>query len=260
MASNRRPSAIPFAKAAQLWETFDWKHPDALNLENLAMALGALILYRPLQSAEARLTRKGDRGIIRVRDDLEPPTRRRFAVAHELGHWQLHQSVSQLFVCTEADMIADYRNSSIEAEANSFASALLMPAHLFVERIRSHRPTFDELESLAAYFNTSLTATAIRRVDVSGDYCAVVVSRASRVKWWRGSDDFEDAYWINPGSALPRQSPARELTATCRTSSPVRTPANVWADERHGMYAQEFVEESAYFPRYDFTMTLISLP
>ena len=260
MGAKRRPSAIPYAQAAELWRTFAWRQPQDLILEDLAMALGAIVVYGPLQEAEARLTRKGNKGIIRIREDLQPPARRKFALSHELGHWQLHQSVSQIFICPESDMIADYRNSRVEAEANSFASALLMPEHLFLERIRHHRPSFKELSALAQYFQTSLTATAIRRIDLSSDYCALVLSSAGRIKWWRGSEEFEEAFWIQPGQALSQRSTASQLDATTLSLAPARVSVTDWAEQRHATYADDFVEESAYFSNYGFVMSLLSLP
>ncbi|MCH8146681.1 MAG: ImmA/IrrE family metallo-endopeptidase [Planctomycetes bacterium] len=260
MVRKRRPTAIPYAKAEQLWRTFRWTDPKDLNLEDLAMALGALVVDGALQSAEARLTRKGDRGIIRIRKDLDPPGRRRFAIGHELGHWQLHRNISQIFVCTEADMIANYRRSRIEAEANSFASALLMPERMFVSTMHDSRPTFAGLYSLEDHFDTSLTATAIRWVDLARDYCAVVVSIAGKIKWWRGSEDFEDAFWISAGDAVSRYAGAYEVGALNREAGPKRVTVDTWAEKQHPLYIDEFIEASTYFPRYKFVMSLLSLP
>ena len=36
------------------------------------------------------------------------PFRRRFAIAHELGHWFLHEKESQVFVCTAERMCPNW--------------------------------------------------------------------------------------------------------------------------------------------------------
>jgi hypothetical protein len=41
-----------------------------------------------------------------------------FAVAHDLGHWLLHKNVSQVLACTSEDMVAKYKASPPEIEAN----------------------------------------------------------------------------------------------------------------------------------------------
>lgn len=78
----------------------------------------------------ARLVRQGKRGIIRTKSGIREDGRRRFAIAHELGHWFLHEKESQVFVCT-AEQMRDYKGSPVEVEANLFASELLMPTCLF---------------------------------------------------------------------------------------------------------------------------------
>jgi hypothetical protein len=61
------------------------------------------------------------------------PGRRRFTIGHELGHWVMHREPGQqsLF-CRHAEVDEEERDRSkeIEREANAFAAALTMPAHL----------------------------------------------------------------------------------------------------------------------------------
>ena len=69
------------------------------------------------------------------------PGRRRFTIGHELGHWVMHRAPGQqsLF-CRHAEVDEEEgdaehdRASEIEREANAFAAAFTMPAHL----IRKH--------------------------------------------------------------------------------------------------------------------------
>src|SRR5690606_13578869 len=49
-------------------------------------------------------------------------SRRRFTIAHELGHYMLHRELSHHFLCSPRD------RSRMEREANYFAAELLMPS------------------------------------------------------------------------------------------------------------------------------------
>ena len=124
---NRPSPIIPHGKAHDVWKLYGFTSPKELVLEDLAFAMGVLVMEGRLDGAEARLLRKGSRGIMRVKADIPEPGHKRFAIAHELGHWLLHGSVSQVLACTSEDMVAQYKGSEPEIEANYFASALLMP-------------------------------------------------------------------------------------------------------------------------------------
>jgi hypothetical protein len=70
----------------------------------------------------------------------EWPPRRRFTIGHELGHWCLHRVEGAVWCRAQAvdpasaDSEEGAGRSPKEDEANEFAAALLMPAHL----VRSH--------------------------------------------------------------------------------------------------------------------------
>ena len=93
------------AEAIGLWKLYGFTSPKELVLEDLAMARGILVMDGKLDSAAARLVRSGDTGIVRVSHSIREPGRRRFAIAHEIGHWELHQKQSQLLACTDEDML-----------------------------------------------------------------------------------------------------------------------------------------------------------
>ncbi|CAN5485980.1 hypothetical protein BH20ACT15_BH20ACT15_14560 [soil metagenome] len=65
------------------------------------------------------------------------PTRRRFTIGHELGHWQLHRKPGhQSLFCRKSAVIEENESEdtnpglSIEDQANIFAAAVTMPGHL----------------------------------------------------------------------------------------------------------------------------------
>ena len=108
MQKPKASAVIPTTEATRLWNLYGFETSADLVLEDLALAMGVVVLDGNLQAADAWLVRKGDKGIIRVRNTIPESGRRRFAVAHELGHWSLHKSLSQLLSCTSEDMLARY--------------------------------------------------------------------------------------------------------------------------------------------------------
>lgn len=84
------------------------------------------------------------------------PPRRRFTIAHELGHWSLHRDAERAVYCrsTSIDPVeADSRPSipPAEEQANAFAAALLMPARLVQEHyVRLSRDFFQLCDAFGA--------------------------------------------------------------------------------------------------------------
>jgi Zn-dependent peptidase ImmA (M78 family) len=99
------------------------------------------------------------------------PPRRRFTIAHELGHWVLHRDEQRPLFCRHGAIdppadpkpVPDARPplDPIEAEANAFAAALLMPARL-MERHYAATAGPDRFERLCAIFGSSQAAMSRR--------------------------------------------------------------------------------------------------
>lgn len=95
------------------------------------------------------------------------PRRRRFTIAHEIGHWVLHISTGQLYGCRPADIVEQAPHGRteprdlkrIEAEANRFAAELLMPETLVVA---SANALGSNVAALADRFDVSVPAIRVR--------------------------------------------------------------------------------------------------
>lgn len=94
------------------------------------------------------------------------PARRRFSIAHELGHLFLHQNSLVNFSGQSVlyrDSVSSEGTDQLEIEANYFAACLLMPERLIMHEIEG-RIEFDEeaIEMLARKFKVSQIAMSIR--------------------------------------------------------------------------------------------------
>ena len=260
---RQKPTAsavIPAAEAARLWSLYGFETSDDLVLEDLAMALGVVVLEGDLKAADAWLLRKGGSGIIRVSSAIPEYGRRRFAVAHELGHWSLHRDVTQLVSCTSKDMIARYRASVPELEANFFAAELLMPEHLFRPALSESRPTAAFVNNLADRFGTTRTSTAYRIADLTTDYFALVVSNDGIIKWWQASEPLRDQIWIEVGDEVPRYSVAAQFfNGDALPNSPEKVDLEDWVSEIRGLDVDYFYEDVIPMPAYGEILSLLWL-
>lgn len=166
---------------------------ELADLELLAWARGALVREEYLEGAEARIVRVGRRAIITVSKGIADPRRRRFSVAHELGHHELHSKRASLAICLSEDIDNWLGNADgeLEHEANEFAAALLMPERFFAPLCQGREPSLNLIGELADTFNTSLTATAIRYVRLSAEPVVVLSSQEGHIRWFRGSQQYE---------------------------------------------------------------------
>lgn len=85
-------------------------------------------------------------------------TRRRFTIAHEIGHFVLHRELIGDGITDDA-LYRSRLQGGIEAAANRFAADLLMPWNLIREVVAGG---VDTVEALAEAFNVSRSAMSIR--------------------------------------------------------------------------------------------------
>lgn len=183
--------------------------------------------------------------------------RRRFSVAHELGHLYIPTHADRpAGWCSEAAMEAqEGTGDKQEWEANDFAAELLMPLHLFSSDAANFVPSFASVCGLAAadQYDVSVTAAAVRYVELTRHACALVSSRNGRIEWVTKSEPFVYRIpWI--GDKVPAESVA------ARSHEPVAGPhlldAHVWLE-----YAQrrcvELFESTHWVPSQQQILSLV---
>jgi len=174
--------------ARKVYQELQLRHPLELSIEAVAYKRGAEVTYLPLDGAQGRLVRKKKRSILTVSTRIEYEARRRFVIAHELGHHELHEKVMQLDVCDEKKIDEVY-DQATEREANAFAAEFLMPASLWSRHVDVKQPTFDVISSFAGEYQVSLTSAAVRFVKLSPERCVLAYVQNRRVLWSVASAD-----------------------------------------------------------------------
>jgi Zn-dependent peptidase ImmA (M78 family) len=143
-----------------------------VDVEGLARQSGAAVTLEALDpEVSGVLYRLPDRLVIAVNEN-HAQTRRRFTIAHELGHLVLHQGRPLIVdhVVRARVSLRDTRSSLAtereEIEANRFAANLLMPAefvHAAVgKQVRRRLDESSTIESLAKLFGVSTQAMEFR--------------------------------------------------------------------------------------------------
>ena len=243
--------------AFRLMQQYGIEHPREIDLEAIAEDQGVTVIDAPLRGMEARLLRCGKSGIIRVKAGMREAGRRRFAIAHEIGHWFLHEGVSQIFLCT-SENIRDYKNHPVEIEANIFAAEFLMPRWLFQKSIEGKEPTLENMMACSEEFGTSLTSTAIRFTELSAHRTIIVLSKRGQIRWWRPRPDGSHP-WIHIGSSLHSDS----LAAYCTEEKPMspieQVPNEAWLDDNHFSRQVDVTEQSIFFAGYDTVLSVLTI-
>ncbi len=131
------------------------------------------LLDKPGPKLSGLLLLAEDRVYIDAVEAERSPGRRRFTIAHELGHWHLHRDQGDSHFCRPEDIGGSrdelYELRRLEAEANRFAAALLMPETAVrreAARLRLSVP------ALARQFGVSALAMQVRleTLDMLPDY------------------------------------------------------------------------------------------
>ena len=127
--------------------------------------------------------------------NLHDSPKGRFTLAHELGHYFLPHHRLALMRGTmqphcSINYLIDNKSWKVEREADGYASLLLMPDSAFKTYIRGRKFEFELLQELADVFKVSLSAAALRFVDIGNCPIMVVYAVDKKIMWVRRSEDF----------------------------------------------------------------------
>jgi Zn-dependent peptidase ImmA (M78 family) len=183
------------------------ERPNQIDLEAIAWEHGAVVKYRPLDRCEAMIVGAQRRAIITV-NSRAIPARRRFSLAHEIGHWHHHRG--QILFCGTADIGNPARGPlDPENQADQFASDLLLPDFMFRPRIvKMKRLVLSAVREIAEEFNVSLTATLLKLAE-SNRFPIVIVCHNKQGRRWFRAATMVPGWWF-PKDDLDAESIAFE--------------------------------------------------
>lgn len=184
-----------------------------------------------------------------------------FTLAHEFGHYLLHRKkYPNGLQCAKNDI---YNNSSngikraIETEANIFASYLLMPFDDFRKESNLYPFSSTLFENLAKKYNTSLTATILKWIDVTDKKAMAIFSDNGFIEWKKQSTSLYKTRLISTKKSFtPEEIPTSSVTYKLFygeiDNNYEKNQNGVWCKE--GVTTQEIAFVS---PELEFAITIV---
>ncbi len=229
------------------------------DLDVVCERLGLRVREVPSNGFDGTLvrSRSAQKGIIAVRKSIREPARKRFTIAHEIGHFVLPHHRLLGNVCREK-VVESYKASikPAELEANEFAGAFLLPTTAVAKRFGLSEPSLENISSVANEFETSLSATARRFVDLTDVAVVLLWQVADRVEWFHKSDAF--TYYL-PLAELPASSSiaGRLFAGESVPDDFEPIEPNLWLSKRDAENVEAMREHSVRLPNYDAVITLL---
>ncbi|MCX7168438.1 MAG: ImmA/IrrE family metallo-endopeptidase [Rhodocyclales bacterium] len=191
------------------------------------------------------------------------PGRIRFTMAHELGHYILHRHARKTFECSQDDMLRwESAEKRIEAEADVFASYLLMPIDDYRGRIGDDLVNLDVLDDCARRYGVSLTAAVLKWLEFTLQRAVLVVSTGGHILWARSSQSAlkSGVFFRTRGRVVPL--PEGSLAAcddiVVQERQGIELAAQTWFPREPKEMALR--EMKIVSDRYEQTMSLLILP
>lgn len=199
-----------------------------IDLEALALMCGARVRFSALSGAEALIVGEGDRAVITVnsRSTLE---RQRFSIAHELGHWHYHRHQTLLCHSDEIENPAGARER--ERIADGYAASLLIPESIYHATYPRRALTWKFVATVANDFRSSITAAAMRVVDLAATPALLIYLEAGRRRWFHRSVAGRDYFPIDSPGA--ESAALGALFGQSVEAGQRRVTAGAWFDGRH---------------------------
>lgn len=183
----------PQQKAKQLLDDYGLDDIIDISMSEFVSGIDLIYMEEPLKNCDGKIIFGDKKAIVKVDSNIQFEQRKRFVAAHEIGHAIMHRNMglpddtfSNFNIFKEVEKYLKYGMQ--EMEANLFASELLMPTKLFKEEAKGK---FSPLliKKLSEKFNSSLTATAFKYLEMNMHPICLVLTENGKVKYWKKSED-----------------------------------------------------------------------
>ncbi len=191
------------------------KEVTFIPLDLFVAGIDAILVEEELKNCDGKIIFGESLNVIKVNSNIQFEERKRFVIAHEIGHLVLHKNMTlpedtfsnfNIIEGTERFL----KSGKQELEANEFASELLMPSDLFFQEAKGKKFSPFLIKQLAERFKTSLTATVFKYLQSNLHPICIVLTENERVRYWKKSDDLK--VWLDDYTRLlpPSDSVAME--------------------------------------------------
>ncbi len=236
--------------------------PADYPMSKIIMGRKAFYEEKPLIGKEGEIVSLDNRSIITINSNIEFEAKKRFAAAHELGHYEMHRTLKPIFSDTEADMLNWYQGGPHEIEANEFASEFLMPTEAFYKECEGKKFGPKVIEHLAKRFKVSKTAAILKFVKRGNHPVFIVYCKDNKMKWFKYSEDWQYFSLFQKDQPPPDGSVANELFTTKKIYVNDELEQQIWKfDWFKPKYRDEedsrFYEYCLFVKSYNYSISVI---
>jgi Zn-dependent peptidase ImmA (M78 family) len=236
--------------------------PTVLPLDWIVYGRGATLVEKPLNNSEGRIVFGKNKAIITLNSNIAYEGKKRFVIAHELGHFEMHRNLGPVHNDTDATL-EYFQNGHQETEANEFASELLMPEHLFTKECASKKFSPALLRYLADRFQTSITSTAYKYFELGTHPICLFYSHENKVKYWKRPEGYP--HFINDRTKLPppEDSVAAEFFSEQKIYQKDQSKQQIWKSTWFELKDWEndndfrFYEYCIVTPKYNTVLSIV---
>ena len=241
--------------AFQVREDYDFTNPE-IDLFQLGQEVGIDIQtqYQQNHGISGALIRNGNDFLIFYSSSINNIPYQRFSIAHEFGHYFLPEHPENILKEGAHFSSAGAKGNTkdpYEKEADYFSTCLLMPKSLFESEMYKFNDGMEAIKALANIFNTSLTTTAIRYIELSEAPALLIIS----------SNGLVDAVFSTKelrkfGNCLYTKNsifPQKNIVFTEVSKKEIYL--SEWLDTEHSVKA---LEESLTLGSYEKTLTVVT--
>lgn len=242
----------PFQAAVQLYKAWRATRPPEevfpIDCRAIAVELGIKVHGDDLgDDFEAGLFIQPGLTAIVYNEKIREDGRKNFSIGHELGHFSLHKDRKEIR-CSLADLTdIQPHPQNIEQEANQFAAHLLMPADDFRRQTDRKPPVLRTITALKGRYATTITATAIRFLELSRKPLAVIRVSGGRISGWSKNEAmYKTGLWLERGQAVPED-------VLIDTLDGLPVDSRLWLNETHANL-WEILQSAMIMPYYNLIL------
>lgn len=239
--------------------------PLDLSIETIIGSKNILIKEEEIDGADGRILMKEDSGVITLNSAIDFYPKKRFILAHELGHFELHRHLKKGFSDNDETLNHSYQNyfNQEEVEANEFAAEFLMPTELFAKECFKKVFNHKVIEHLATRFQVSKTAAILKfaKKDNGNHPVFIVCCQDNKMKWFKPSYDWRYFSFFKKDLPPPSGSVAFEVFKRGISYYGEDATQQIWKSDWFDMKEDEddskFYEYCLFVPSLNYMISVI---
>jgi len=235
--------------------------PTELPMKEIILGRKAFYQEIPLHGKDGEIVSFGRRSVITINSSIRSPARKRFAAAHELGHFEMHRNLTKIFLDTNYEMSNWCDEGGLEREANEFAAEFLMPSALFHEECKGVKFRPSVIDHLARRFQVSKMAALLHFVNKGNHPICIVYCKSNRMIWWKTSPQFEYSPKFVQYAHPPVESLAYKLFMTRNESfgedQELEVLKSTWFALERSERDKVFCEYCLFSRSYDYSISVL---